>query len=134
MTLRRLSVVIGAAALLSAAAGGAWAGDRGGKPVDFTVRTEPLAVAPHSGQTLNSGQTLKMDAAKGRFGLTFTLRQPGERPATPNDIAAGAYYRITPSVRVGGSVAFGDQDLTPRANQARPADTPKVRLETAFKF
>ena len=66
--------------------------------------------------------------------LTFTLQQPGERPATPNDVAAGAYYRITPSVRVGGSVAFGSQDLTPRANQARPADTPKVRLETAFKF
>lgn len=128
MTLRRLSVVIGAAALISAAAGGAWAGDRGGKPVDFTVRTEPLAVAP------NSGQSLRMDATKGKFGLTFTLQQPGERRATPNDIAAGAYYRITPSVRVGGSVAFGDQDLTPRTNQARPADSPKVRLETAFKF
>ena len=128
MTLRRLSVVIGAAALMSAVSAGAWAGDKGGKPVDFTVRTEPLAVAP------NSGQALRMDASKGKFGLTFTLQQPGERPATPNDVAAGAYYRITPSVRVGGSVAFGSQDLTPRANQARPADTPKVRLETAFKF
>jgi hypothetical protein len=125
---RRLSLVIGAAALFSALAGGAWAGDKASKPVDFTVRTEPLAVAP------NSGQALRMDAAKGKFGVTVTLRQPGERRATPNDIAAGAYYRITPSVRVGGSVAFGDQDLTPRANQARPADAPKVRLETAFKF
>ena len=128
MNLRRLSVVIGVAALASAAAGGAWAGDRVGKPVDFSVRSEPLAVAP------NSGQALRMDATKGKFGLTFTLQQPGVRPATPNDVAAGAYYRITPSVRVGGSVAFGSQDLTPRANQARPADTPKVRLETAFKF
>lgn len=128
MSVRRLSVVIGMAALVSAAAGGAWAGDKVSKPVDFTVRTEPLALAP------NSGQALKMDAAKGRFGVTVTLQQPGERRSTPNDIAAGAYYRITPSVRVGGSVAFGDQDLTPRANQARPADSPKVRLETAFKF
>jgi hypothetical protein len=128
MNPRRLSVVIGAAALMSAVAGGAWAGDKAGKPVDFTVRTEPLAVAP------NSGQALKMDAARGKFGFTVTLQQPGERPMGPNDVAAGAYYRITPSVRVGGSVAFGDQDLTPRANQARPADTPKVRLETAFKF
>ena len=128
MDYRRLSIVIGAAALLGAVAGGAWAGDKPGKPVDFTVRAEPLAVAP------NSGQSLKMDAAKGRFGVTVTLQQPGERRAVPNDIAAGAYYRITPSVRVGGSVAFGEQDLTPRANQARPADTPKVRLETAFKF
>jgi hypothetical protein len=56
------------------------------------------------------------------------------RPVVPNDIQAGAYFRITPSLQVGGSFAFGDQDLTPRANQARPATTPKVRLETNFKF
>ena len=52
----------------------------------------------------------------------------------PNDIQAGAYFRITPALRVGGSVALGEQDLTPRRNQSRPADQPKVRLETAFKF
>jgi len=128
MTTRRLSVAIAAAALMSAAAGGAWAGDKVSKPVDFTVRSEPLAVAP------NAGQALKMDANRGRFGLTVTMQQPGERAAVPNDVSAGAYYRITPSVRVGGSVALGPQDLTPRANNARLADTPKVRLETAFKF
>lgn len=123
----RMSAVIAAAALLSAAAGGAMAAEKV-RPVDFTVRSEPTTAAP------NGGRSYRYDASKGRFGLTLGIQQPGDRPATPNDVEAGAYFRITPSLRVGGSVSLGVQDLTPRANQARPADTPKVRLETAFKF
>jgi hypothetical protein len=128
MNTRRLSVVIAAAALMSAVAGGAWAGDKGGKPMDFTVKSEPIAVEP------NAGQVLKWDARKGRFGFTLDMQQPGERPVVGNDIAAGAYFRITPSLKVGGSFAFGEQELTPRANQARPAASPKVRLQSTFKF
>ena len=124
----RICTVIAAAALMSAAAGGAYAADKPSKPLDFTVRSEPIAVAP------NVGKALRMDASKGRFGFTLNVQQPDERPAVLNDVQAGAYFRITPSLRVGGSVALGEQELTPRANQARPADTPKVRLETAFKF
>jgi hypothetical protein len=124
----RILTMIAATALMSAAAGGAYAGDKPAKPVDFTVRSEPMALVP------NAGKAVKMDASKGRFGLTLNIQQPDERPAVPNDVQAGAYFRITPSLRVGGSVALGQQELTPRANQARPADTPKVRLETAFKF
>ncbi|HET6971516.1 MAG TPA: hypothetical protein VFH92_10360, partial [Phenylobacterium sp.] len=60
--------------------------------------------------------------------------QPDSRPAVANDIQAGAYFRLTPALRVGGSVALGDQQLTPVPNSARPADTPRVRLETTFKF
>lgn len=131
MSVRRLSVVIAAAALSSAAAGGAWAGDKVSRPVDFTVKSEPAA--PLS-ITPNAGRVMKWDASKGRFGVTLDLQQPGERPLVSNDIAAGAYYRITPSLRVGGAVALGDQQLTPRANVAPPASTPRVRVETKFRF
>lgn len=82
----------------------------------------------------NAGTTLKWDASKGRFGFTLDVRQPSERPSTFNDVKAGAYYRITPSLRIGGSVSLGAQELAPRSNRALPADQPKVRLETAFKF
>jgi hypothetical protein len=129
MLVRRATLAIAAAALVSAAAGSAWAGDRPSKPVDFTVKSEPLALVP------NSGQAVRVDASHGRFGFTVSVDQPGARPATANDVSAGAFYRITPSLRVGGSVALGAQDLTPRATTlAHPADTPKVRLETRFKF
>jgi hypothetical protein len=128
MSIRRTSAVFAAAALMSAAAGGAWAADKPSKPVDFTVRAEPAGAAPEA------PRSTKLDASKGRFGFTFDMQQPDGRPATPNDVSAGAYFRITPSLRVGGAVALGEQDLTPQRNRARPADQPKVRLETKFKF
>lgn len=131
MSVRRLSFVIAAAALMSAATGSAWAADKGAKPVDFTVRSEPAA--PLS-ITPNAGRVMKWDASAGRFGLTLDMQQPSERPVAPNDIAAGAYYRITPSLRVGGAVALGDQSLTARTNAATPPATPKVRVETKFRF
>jgi hypothetical protein len=128
MNIRCTSVAIAAAALLGAGAGAAQAADKG-RPVDFTVRTEPTVIGP------NAGRTFKYDASKGRFGFTLQMQQPDTRPVAPNDVQAGAYFRITPSIQVGGSVALGDQELTRRANPARPAtDTPKVRLESTLKF
>ncbi|MBU1379162.1 MAG: hypothetical protein KKA30_24575 [Alphaproteobacteria bacterium] len=127
MSKRRMSVVIVAAALLSAVGGSAYAADKPAtKPMDFTVKSEPMNPI--------AGRNMKLDASKGRFGFTLDVQQSDGRPTAPNDVSAGAYFRITPSVRVGGSVALGEQDLTPRRNQSRPADQPKVRLETAFKF
>jgi hypothetical protein len=123
----RMCAIFALAALSSAAASGAWAADKG-RAVDFNIRSEPATAAP------DGGRMLKWDASKGRWGVTVNLQQPSERPSTMNDVQAGAYFRITPSLRVGGSVALGDQELTPRANPARPADAPKVRLETNFKF
>lgn len=127
MFVRRILATTALTALLSAA-GAAHAADKSPRPMDFTVRAEPAAAAP------NSGQVLKWDARKGRFGFTLDMQQPATREQTPNDVKAGAYYRITPSLRVGGSVAFGEQELAPRPNSARPADQPKVRLESSFKF
>lgn len=128
MSKRRTSVVTFAAAvLLSAAAGVAHAADKP-KALDFQVRSEPTTAAP------DAGRIYKYDASKGRFGLTLGVKQTDSREASPNDVQAGAYFRITPSLRVGGSVAFGEQEVMARPSQARPADQPKVRLETAFKF
>ena len=123
----RASIVLAATALLSAAAGGAHAADRG-KAVDFTVKSEPMTVAP------NPGRALRYDASKGRLGFTPNIQQPDDRPAVANDVQAGAYFRITPSLRVGGSVALGEQELKFRPTPGRPADAPKVTLQTAFKF
>lgn len=129
MSKRRISVVLAASALISAAAGSAYAADKSApKPMDFTVKSEPMTLAP------NGGRNMKFDASKGRFGIVLDILQPDGRATAPNDVSAGAYFRITPSVRVGGSVSLGEQDLTPRRNASRPADQPKVRLESTFKF
>jgi hypothetical protein len=116
-------------ALLGAVASGACAADKAKPAIDFTVRAEPTATAPAN------GQVLKWDARKGHWGLTLNLQQLDTRETNWNDVQAGAYYKVTPQLRVGGAVAIGDQQVVPSARKPDPADgAPRVRLETAFKF
>jgi hypothetical protein len=127
MSNRKVISLIGAA-LLAGVASSAHAADSGKKITDFTVRTDV--------STLNSQGTksLKWDARKGRWGVTLNLEQPAGRDAQLNDIQAGAYFRVTPSLRIGGAVALGDK-VTPNYKQTEPQDVaPRVKLETAFKF
>jgi hypothetical protein len=79
---------------------------------------------------------LKWDyAAKGRWGVTLNLQQPDTRQTTLNDIQAGAYYKITPALRVGGAFAFGDQQPIQGPKPNTPdTSQPRVQLETKFKF
>ncbi|MFT3997033.1 MAG: hypothetical protein QM667_06480 [Asticcacaulis sp.] len=74
-------------------------------------------------------------SVKGRWGLKFDVNQDEARPSGWNDVDAGAFYKITPSVRVGGTVGFGEKtkSLQPRDNHTDDTQ-PRVRLETTFKF
>jgi len=127
MDVRKVALLVAAAALMGGTAARA-ADAKSSKPIDFTVRTETSPIAP-------GAQTVKWDAAKGRWGVTVNLQQPESRAATLNDIQAGAYYKITPSLRVGGAVAFGDQQLLPGPKPNTPdANQPRVQFETKFKF
>ena len=99
------------------------------KTTDFSVRSETSALA-----SPQAAKALKFDARKGRWGVTLNLEQPAGRDAQLNDIQAGAYFRVTPSLRIGGAVALGDK-VTPNYKQTEPQDVaPRVKLETAFKF
>lgn len=76
---------------------------------------------------------------KGKWGVKFDVNQPETTPSGFNDIDAGAYYKLTPSVRVGGSLGFGEKSdpLKPEPAQAVAQGAkkqPRVRLETTFKF
>ncbi|MCR5878136.1 NtrZ family periplasmic regulatory protein [Phenylobacterium sp. J367] len=126
MSARRILAAIATAALFGAGATAVHAAEQ-----DFTVRQEPTAspIQP------NAGQTMKWDVQKRRWGLTFNLEQPTARPSTLNDVEAGAYYRITPSIRVGGAVALGEEQFAPGPKKPDAAKgQPRVRLETNFKF
>ena len=127
MTGRKLMGLIGTAALLGAVASVAHAESPKAKSIDFTVRSEAPAIAPPGAKSLN------WDARKGRWGLTFNVDQPGGRDVQLNDVQAGAYFRITPSLRVGGAVSLADKEAPVRKTEPRDGK-PRVRLETAFKF
>jgi hypothetical protein len=127
MSNRTVISLLGAALLVSAATGAHADGAK--KVTDFSVRAEPVAVSPQG------TKSLKWDARAGRWGVTLNLDQPTNRDAQLNDIQAGAYFRVTPSLRIGGAVALGEQPGAPAYKKTEAQDgAPRVRLETAFKF
>lgn len=75
---------------------------------------------------------------KGKWGLKFDVNQAESRPSGFNDVDAGAFYKLTPSLRVGGTVGFGEKteafkpEATGRSQNVKTQ--PRVRLETTFKF
>jgi hypothetical protein len=124
-------------AVLMTVAGAAHAESKGSpvSPADsFTVRdsfaADPNAWGPQVGR-----RSLQWDSKKAKWGLKLDMDQElGLPPNYSNrDVQAGAFYKITPSFRVGGSLRFGvtNDGVQP----VIPTDkTPRVRLETALKF
>jgi hypothetical protein len=71
--------------------------------------------------------------ADGRWGLKLDFDQPASREVQWKDVEAGAYYRLTPSLRVGGGVGLAQQTPPSRALPDEKPQ-PRVRLETTFRF
>jgi hypothetical protein len=82
-------------------------------------------------------RSMVWDSKTGHWGLNLDLNQQVGRPLsyTDRDIQAGAFYKITPSFRLGGTVSLGSMNPTSQI-ALPPPDTksPKVRLETSLKF
>ena len=120
-----------AAALLFGAAGSAYAADalsvahtRTGS--DFVSDAPWVAPVTH--------KQLQWDS-KGRWGLRLDMIQPTLRDPGVKDMQAGAFFRITPSLQVNGSVGLGDRLTDPSIQHVTPQDaSPRVHLETAFRF
>ena len=128
---KRLVISLIGAALLASGASAAHAQTSAasaakGQTADFTVRSE-------ASTTPQGNKSLTWDTRKGRWGVTLNLEQRGERDTQWNDVEAGAYFRVTPSLRVGGAVALGEKEA-PAYKKTEPQESaPRVRLETAFK-
>lgn len=72
---------------------------------------------------------------KSRWSLKLDMSEPpAGHGAELRDVQAGAYYHLTPSLRVGGAVSFGEQPLQPNPYILPQAQAPRVKLETSFKF
>src|ERR1700761_296655 len=68
------------------------------------------------------------------WGLRLDMSEPVGREMQMRDIQAGAFFKLTPSLRVGGAVAFADQPTQPDRTSLPTTTTSRVRLETTFKF
>jgi hypothetical protein len=93
-----------------------------------------------AGVTLDQGQwgpqpmrhSLQWD--KKHWSLTLDMTEPVGRPVQGRDVQAGAFYHITPSLRVGGAVSLGDTPAAPDRSNLPQTQAPRIRLETNFKF
>ncbi len=71
----------------------------------------------------------------GRWGIDFSLSQPQGRDAQWGDVAAGAYYRVSPRLQVGASAGLSEPPVDPaRPAQDSSRSQPRVRLESIFRF
>jgi hypothetical protein len=80
-------------------------------------------------------RTFEWDAAKSRFGLKFDVEQQPGATSEWKNVQAGAFFKVTPSLRVGAGVSLSDQPNSSAANPlAQQPAPPRVHLETSFKF
>ena len=71
----------------------------------------------------------------GRWGLTLDVTRRSDNLLRPEkEIAAGAYYQLTPRFRFGGGVSFSGDDIEEAARLKNKQDEAGVRIESAFSF
>ena len=79
-------------------------------------------------------RSLQLDAT-GKWTLRLDMDPPvGEETGGWKDMQAGAFFHITPSVRIGGSVGLGDRQSDAQRILPQDLNGPRVHLETKFKF
>jgi hypothetical protein len=123
------------AAAVIAAGASAHAETKGAPADNFTVH-DSFASDANQWSPQIGHRSLQWDSKKAKWGLKLDMDQQLGLPqtyTTNREVQAGAFYKITPSFRVGGSVRVGALNDGPQP--VMPTDTnPKVRLETALKF
>ena len=97
-----------------------------------TNLTESAARDAYALDQSQGTRVLQFDQGK-KWGLKLEMQQPVTREMELKDMEAGAYFKFTPGFRVGGAVGLTDKEpATPKVRQDEV--TPRVRLETTFKF
>lgn len=103
------------------------------------ARRAPAVSLTEATQAANAAPTPQRRGLRwndsGRWGLNFNLNQPVGRETDWGDVEAGAYYRLSPRLRVGAAANLASPELDPaRAPDGDRRAAPRVRLETIFKF
>ena len=80
---------------------------------------EPVAPAPIDPHSFSDARKYLIFGIMA-FGQFMALIDIQIVAASLNDVQAGAYYRLTPSLRVGGAVSLGDQPTTPDRSDPTP--------------
>jgi hypothetical protein len=125
-----LKVVVAALALSGAMASVAHADPLAIDPSKSTIASQWAA-------PLTQHKTFEYDAAKSRWGFKFDVEQQPGLGTEWKSAQAGAFFKVTPSLRVGAGVALSDNQNPPNSTGnalAQPPVPPRIHLETTLKF
>lgn len=103
-------------------------------PAGLTLVANDFSSPNYGAGPVTSGHTLEWDSRKGKWGLKLGVEQRSDRLGEWRDVQPGVYYKITPSLHIGGAVSLAPSpQINPRVAEPQlPA--PRVKLETTFKF
>ena len=132
MTGGRLITAVTATLVLLGTAVAAYADPLRGPTVIATDNLAGVTLDQHEWGPQPTHHILQWDQK--RLSFQLDMSQPIGRDMQGRDVQAGAYYHITPRLRVGGAVSFGDVPSTPDRSNLPQTQAPRVRLETNFKF
>ncbi len=122
-----LKAVVAAATVLLAGAAADVASAQTAKP-----RTGGLVASDESRWGLQTPKK-SLQFGAGRWGVNLNVEEPVGREVDRKDVEAGAFFRIGPQLRVGGSVRL-DEKASTRLRERPEEREPRVRLETKFRF
>lgn len=71
---------------------------------------------------------------EGRWGLKLDYGRPTGRQTEFEDVEAGAFFKLSPQLRVGGSLGLTQPDRDASRPIVEDRRQPRVRLETTLKF
>jgi len=128
---RGVIIAVLASVALAAAAHGVRAQDAS----MIVVAQNDFATPAYGGTPMAPRTSLEWDAAKGRWGLNLGVEQhAADQDVQLKDVSPGVYYRLTKRLHIGGAVSLApDQAQTQRLGEPQ-MPSPRVRLETTFKF
>jgi hypothetical protein len=101
------------------------------------INTDPTKTLSDRNQwsSTTQHQSFEWDAAKSRVGLKFDVEQQAAMGTEYKNVQAGAFFKLTPSLRVGAGVSLSDNQSNPTNNPlAQTPAPPRVHLETTWKF
>lgn len=117
------ALVAGGAAVAAQPTGGA-----------VTLVSADFASPNYGPGPVTTGHTLEWDSRKGRWGLKLGVEDRMDRFNEWRDVQPGVYYKITPQLHIGGAVSLAPTPTVNPRLASSPPTTPRVRLETTFKF
>ena len=117
---------LAAASMASSAVAGT-AADLFDQQNDFTPQPNQIGPQPPH-------RTLQWNSHTGHWGLDFDMVTPADRDMQWRDTRIGVNYRVARNLSAGVGVSLGPEFTPDGHSLDTTGPTPRVRLQTSFKF